>query len=163
MNFIEAVTSCMRKYIDFDGRASRSEIWYFVLFLAVLQFGFVNIPSWAAGNITLKFSVGFGLGAAFPVWQNVFTVLFTLPTLAVFSRRCHDIGHPASKIIVACFVWFTLAIYGKMLIDSVLSPRVFIFALLAAPLGAFAYLTLAGSEKSTNKYGPNPNEAPHER
>ncbi len=33
MNFLEAVSSIFSKYAQFDGRALRSEFWYFTLFL----------------------------------------------------------------------------------------------------------------------------------
>ena len=33
MTFKEAVRTCFSKYITFSGRASRSEYWYFVLFV----------------------------------------------------------------------------------------------------------------------------------
>lgn len=32
LTFVEAVRTCFQKYIDFTGRAKRSEYWYFVLF-----------------------------------------------------------------------------------------------------------------------------------
>ena len=32
MDFISAVKICFKKYGDFNGRASRSEFWYFYLF-----------------------------------------------------------------------------------------------------------------------------------
>ena len=35
MGPIDAVKTCFVKYVDFDGRAPRSEYWYFVLFLVI--------------------------------------------------------------------------------------------------------------------------------
>ena len=35
LNLPEAVKICFKKYFDFKGRASRSEYWYFVLFLVI--------------------------------------------------------------------------------------------------------------------------------
>lgn len=32
MNFVDAVKSCLSKYAVFDGRARRSEYWFFYLF-----------------------------------------------------------------------------------------------------------------------------------
>jgi uncharacterized membrane protein YhaH (DUF805 family) len=35
MNFFQAVASGVMKYFDFSGRASRSEFWNWVLFIAL--------------------------------------------------------------------------------------------------------------------------------
>ena len=32
MDFMTAVRTCLSKYVDFSGRARRSEYWYFALF-----------------------------------------------------------------------------------------------------------------------------------
>jgi len=32
MGFMDAVRTCLTRYIDFNGRAARSEFWWFVLF-----------------------------------------------------------------------------------------------------------------------------------
>ena len=37
MTFIEAISNCMRQYTHFEGRARRSEYWWFNLFLMMLQ------------------------------------------------------------------------------------------------------------------------------
>ena len=36
MNFIEAVKSGFRNYVNFSGRAVRSEYWYWTLFVTVV-------------------------------------------------------------------------------------------------------------------------------
>ena len=36
MDFKTAVRTCFAKYVDFCGRARRSEFWYFVLFTAIV-------------------------------------------------------------------------------------------------------------------------------
>ncbi|MGR3634471.1 MAG: DUF805 domain-containing protein, partial [Shimia sp.] len=42
MTFSEAIRTCFSKYVDFSGRAARSEYWWFILFIAL-------------GNIVLSF------------------------------------------------------------------------------------------------------------
>lgn len=69
MNFLEAIESGLRNYVQFEGRASRSEYWWFALF-TVLAAGPVSILSeWASG---------------------VAALLLFLPSLAVAVRRLHD-------------------------------------------------------------------------
>ena len=77
MNFIDAVKTCFKKYANFEGRAPRSEFWYFFLF----------VYAGLAVVILLIFNV---LGDdAFPLFFiYIFSIL--LPYMAVAARRLHD-------------------------------------------------------------------------
>ena len=77
MNFGQAIAVCMRKYATFSGRASRSEFWWFGLFLALMSWGSILVgvifpPAWILYPIV-------NLGLA-------------LPALAAGCRRLHDTG-----------------------------------------------------------------------
>jgi hypothetical protein len=39
MSFGQAIQTCLRKYTDFEGRASRSECWWFILFISLIAAG----------------------------------------------------------------------------------------------------------------------------
>ena len=39
MNFQEAIRICFSKYADFNGRATRPEYWWFVLFVVLVGLG----------------------------------------------------------------------------------------------------------------------------
>ncbi len=70
MSFVEAIASCLSKYANFDGRASRSEYWWFALFsLLVAIVTLVDIRL----NLISR-------------------LLLLIPSLAVGARRLHDIG-----------------------------------------------------------------------
>lgn len=78
-----AVKTCFRKYITFNGRASRSEYWFFFLFNCIISsilFGLAIAIN--QENVSLIF---LGLTLAYSL------VVF-LPALAVTVRRLHDIG-----------------------------------------------------------------------
>ena len=76
MNLIESVNSGLTNYFNFNGRASRSEYWFFVLFLFLLG---------VAGNIVASLT-----GAnALPLIISVATFI---PSLSIQSRRLHDTG-----------------------------------------------------------------------
>ena len=47
MTLTESIKTCFQKYVDFKGRARRSEFWWFFLFCAVssLILGCVDISS----------------------------------------------------------------------------------------------------------------------
>lgn len=80
MELKEAVQVCFHKYTDFNGRASRPEMWYFMLFSlgAHLLASFLDI---------LLF--GRALTDIGPLYTLTFLALI-LPTLAVNVRRLHD-------------------------------------------------------------------------
>ena len=73
MNPIEAVTSVFRNFANFNGRAQRSEFWWFVLFSFISQF-------------ILNF---------FPVLGPIYALALLLPSLAVTARRLHDTNRTA--------------------------------------------------------------------
>lgn len=70
MTFGESIQTCFSKYADFSGRASRSEYWWWALF--------VFLTTLAAGVVNDKISA-------------LFSIAFMLPGLAVGARRLHDI------------------------------------------------------------------------
>lgn len=81
---------CLQHYVDFDGRARRSEFWYFVLFNLLFTALFTII-----GNF-----IGFErLG-------NLASLVTFLPGLAVSVRRLHDVGKSG---------WFVLLVFVPLI------------------------------------------------
>ena len=70
MTFGESIRICFSKYADFEGRASRSEYWWWFLFTV--------LGSLATGIVNETLSALFSLG-------------ILLPSLAVGARRLHDV------------------------------------------------------------------------
>jgi uncharacterized membrane protein YhaH (DUF805 family) len=87
MTFAESIASGFRNYVNFSGRAARSEYWYWVLFVLLLS----------AGTSILDAAMFPGrIGAL-----NALTSLITfLPGLAVAVRRLHDIGRSGWWILI---------------------------------------------------------------
>ncbi|MBZ0128968.1 MAG: DUF805 domain-containing protein [Rhodobacteraceae bacterium] len=80
MTFQQAVATCFRKYVTFEGRAPRSEYWWWVVFLL-------------AGNLATAFLEATIIGIAGngpPLMSSVFSLVVFLPHLAVMVRRLHD-------------------------------------------------------------------------
>ncbi len=69
MTFGDSISTCFSKYAVFDGRASRSEFWWWVLF--------TFLTSLATSIVSEALSALFSLGVL-------------LPSLAVGARRLHD-------------------------------------------------------------------------
>lgn len=85
MKFDEAIRSGFRQYATFSGRASRSEYWYWVLFIV--------IASVAANIVDASLDTG--------VFGALVGLALFVPNLAVAIRRLHDIGKSAWNILWA--------------------------------------------------------------
>ena len=99
MPFSQAINTCLRRYADFRGRATRAEFWWWWLGCGLVA-GTINLLQ-AALIASVAFEWwpedwGFGPWAllAFAVTQvgRIVTLALILPSLAVTSRRLHDIG-----------------------------------------------------------------------
>ena len=85
MNFPQSVSTCFQKYLDFKGRASRSEFWYFFLFYIIASF----VAGWLIGSFVAL--LGGSVNVLLVVLSVVFIALF-IPALSVTVRRFHDFG-----------------------------------------------------------------------
>ena len=83
--------TCLKKYIDFSGRATRSEYWCFVLInlLISLVLSLVNIQT-----------IG-----------SIYQLLVLIPNLSVFWRRMHDINRSGCNLF-----WMLLPIIGWIIV-----------------------------------------------
>ena len=82
MNFFEAISSGFHNYVNFSGRAIRSEYWYWNLFATVVVVVF--------GVIDEMLYPGAQMGA-FSVVNMLVVLGLVLPSLAMSVRRLHDI------------------------------------------------------------------------
>ena len=72
MQIQEAVETCVaKKYADFEGCATRSEFWYFMLFCVLINALLAFVAEWAAG---------------------AFFLAMLVPSVAAGTRRLRDTG-----------------------------------------------------------------------
>jgi len=77
----------LKNYTKFDGRARRSEYWYFVLV-----------------NLIISFGVGFIGGMLRMPWLgNIYTLAILLPAIGVSIRRMHDINKSGWYILIPIY------------------------------------------------------------
>lgn len=81
MSLTESIKTCFQKYAQFQGRASRAEYWWFVLFQIVVGIGFIIV----AGLMGLSEDAINGM-------SGLFSLALFLPTIAVAARRLHDLN-----------------------------------------------------------------------
>jgi DNA-binding CsgD family transcriptional regulator len=94
MSFFESIRVCLTKYAEFRGRASRSEFWWFALFVALVTAALTYVSEALAGA---------GL------------IVLLLPFLAAGTRRLRDSGKsgwwqffllvPVGGIVTLGFLW----------------------------------------------------------
>jgi len=118
------------RYAQFDGRATRSEYWYFILYYFILSFIMALLDTFFVNPFLLhatpeEASKGGILGLLLAVGLLV-------PSIAVAVRRLHDIGKSGW--------WLLLG----------LVPVVGVLVLI--------YLYAQDSQKGENAYGRNPKE-----
>ena len=80
MTLSQSISTCFKKYATFFGRASRSEYWWWQLFVFIVTFVIVFI-------VTLMNE------QAGKVVGKILQLAFLLPNLSVVVRRCHDTNH----------------------------------------------------------------------
>lgn len=101
MTFGSAVTTVLRKYAEFSGRATRPEFWWFTLFSVLVStaLGALNIVT-PDGAILIGSSLA-----------SVWGVAVLLPSLAVAVRRLRDAGHRWTELF-----WLLLPLAGLIVL-----------------------------------------------
>jgi len=133
MGFTESLRTCFGKYAKFDGRASRSEFWYFVLFCFIYFF--------VAG-----FFLGFSgvSDAAFDGATLVLLIPIFIPSIAVAARRLHDINQSG---------WMQCIFVPGFIADEFLGTGYVIYIL---TLGLWAFWFSQSGKKGKNRFGAQP-------
>ena len=145
MNFISSIKMCFKKYIDFNGRASRSEFWYFTLLLVFAYFGLLIIVNyWNDSNFFYELSDSLYNSINYLIYGMFYglPIICLIPFVSVTIRRIHDIGQ-SGFVILIFFVGFFIAFILK---SELIVRIVFII------LGVFLTQKSAGK----NQFGPVP-------
>ena len=110
MNFGQAINSVLFKnYFNLEGKATRSEYWWFMLFFIIFNF---------VAGIIVGIIVGISQGAdfnpdSFALYYTLgLLALFILPLLGLSVRRFADAGRGKREAIVV----FVLAIISQLIV-----------------------------------------------
>ena len=107
MNFIQSIRTCMRKYVNFSGRATRSEFWWFYLFTVLVNLVATSqassfVPTLLDGQDMTENESSYFLNNFFFLYLSTITsLILLLPSLAVAVRRLHDVGRSGWWILIA--------------------------------------------------------------
>lgn len=141
MNIVDAVKTCFKKYATFTGRATRSEFWFFVLFMIIVGI----ITSIIDYSLFVTIDPSTGMPSGRPPLTTVLQLATMLPYIAVAVRRLHDTDRSG---------WWVLLIVLPMLgqfVISALPALAMVIGLLS--LVAFIIFIVFAVTKGTN--GPN--------
>jgi len=141
MFIFESAIGTLKKYADFNGRASRNEFWCF--------FAFLIIVNAAAGIVGMMF----GVGGTLP---SLIGLLLVIPQVAVAVRRLHDLGRTGRELVVPCVM---LAALPLAFAFRGILPKIVALGLLGLTLLVFANLLMLFTRKGStvpNRYGAAP-------
>jgi uncharacterized membrane protein YhaH (DUF805 family) len=152
MGPVEAVRTCLSKYVTFSGRARRPEYWWWVLF-GIL-----------AGIVASVIDALIGTASEDGGLVNgIVSLALLLPALAVTWRRLHDTGRSG--------LWFLMPLASAV---PIMIGVLFAAAQMPGSADAYGYVMLAGgllmavtwivimvwlaspSEPGPNRFGPEP-------
>jgi len=103
MSFTDSIMTVLSKFVDFSGRASRSEYWWFYLATLIVGFGLGIIDG-----------ILFGWRYDDPMWlSDIFNLVILLPILAAGVRRIHDHGKSGWFILVPFYNLYLLIADGQ--------------------------------------------------
>lgn len=123
MTFSKATKICFSKYATSTGRASRSEYWWFYLFiiLGTIFFGVID-----------AIVFGFDDSDPSPI-SSVFSLATFIPTIAVTIRRLHDVDRSG---------WWQVAPISFILLTGIMAAIEAIILAIAAGVAAFICIIL---------------------
>lgn len=184
LTFMQAVGACISNYANFTGRARRSEYWWFWLFTILL----LGLPMIALSVVALVFEGTLHvdpehvsettqvIDGIILVVQCVICLFLLLPSLAVQTRRLHDVGRSGWWIVGGVFASCIFSIvesclmagavgrgssiyniYQTFNVSTVGALVMLLFYLLQVGLGIAVFIfSLIDSYRGENLYGTSP-------
>ncbi len=104
VDFGTAVKLGFQRYVDFSGRSTRAEYWWWELFLTVVSVALIIADTLTGNSSTFGWLGG--------LLTTLFTLATIIPSLAVGVRRLHDINRTGWWLLL----WFVLVIGWIVLI-----------------------------------------------
>jgi len=138
MNFAQAIRSGFSNYVNFSGRAARSEYWYWALFVSIV------------GVVAFLIDLAIFNHRHSPL-DNAWRLVTFLPGLALTVRRLHDTDRTGWWLpvigVVVLLLALTLAVMGISML-----PEIVVLIGFLVPIYWFCQPGTSGA----NSYGPDP-------
>ncbi|MBM7068355.1 DUF805 domain-containing protein [Actibacterium sp. 188UL27-1] len=160
----DAIATCLGKYIEVRGRASRPEFWWFVAFLIAGA----TLAALLDGQLTRWLFPGRGYMTELRrdgLLSLIFCLMTTPPALCAAWRRMHDTGRSGLELFFPCILaagCLVVALTASILLAQFgIRTLMAVFGQIAmagcaiAPLVLFWWLLQPG-DPNANAYGPRP-------
>lgn len=143
------VDTIKNHYLDFDGRISRPQYWYYVLVYVVVGIG-VSIIGGAVG---------------LPSLRSLYGLALFLPSLGMTARRLHDVGKPTYWILILAVPLVLELVLGLLTLASVMLYPLFMLFVGLTTLISLAtlvaliviiYFCAQPGTPGSNEFGPQP-------
>lgn len=93
VGFGQSIKTCFGKYVSFEGRARRSEFWWFYLFVVIVSL-ITQLVDQVIGLWIYRFSFDQNgevvQAGGFGILSTIWFLVILLPMLSVMVRRLHD-------------------------------------------------------------------------
>ncbi len=112
MGITEAIRSGFDNYVNFNGRASRSAYWWWVLFGVLVSLVTRLLDGLIGSNIVR--SNQYGTEVSFGIISSLAGLALLLPSIAVLVRRLHDTDRSGWwywMIIIPVIGWLVLIFF----------------------------------------------------
>lgn len=133
IGMVDAVKYGFKGYVKWNGRATRSEFWWWTLAVILVTFalnfvagvvaavtGFSMVDDYSGGGSNAGAALAGNLiGTIINIIAFVFSVAVFLPSLSLMVRRLHDIGRTAKLAIVTIVlqVVFPVVLFAFLLVS----------------------------------------------
>lgn len=160
ITFADAIRDFFRRYATFSGRSSRSQYWFVVLALVILNI-FISVPM-----ILVPFAM-FGvpaLGLGLMVVANIvvfgIAIAILIPSLALTVRRLHDIGRSGVWLVIFLLLPMLAGLILVLAMQNNYNTAGIIFSMAILPIaGIWGLIWMCTpGDVGENEYGPDPIE-----
>lgn len=133
--FGESIARFYSNYVNFSGRATRSEYWWVLLFQMLVYISLIVAFVGTAGMTDFSGGGDFsGIAISLITAGGLFALLNILPSWALQARRFHDLGQTGWLVLVFVIVNFVIGV---------------------AFIAQMIWFAMKG-EDGPNQYGPDP-------
>lgn len=158
VDFITAIKMFFANYANFKGRSTRAEYWWVALFTFIVSM----VLSW--------------LGSFGTILNGIFSLAIIVPSLALSTRRLHDINLSGWVLVGFYVVLFALAVWmgaafggqfvslllgdatvaAEHMDDMAIAGKVALPAILMLVVGIVYLVLMCKKSGPDNQYGPDP-------
>lgn len=150
---------CLKKYATFNGRARRSEFWFFHLVQFCVYFFFL-FSSIILSYLVSAISWGDIIAGLWGLLYLFYIVITFLPAWAVFVRRLHDVGMSGWWLpVIPAVSTGSIIVMADTKNDDIAGLIFLAIFALSTFIGIYLFIRLVSdSDVDTNRYGVNPKE-----